>query len=438
MRYEVSVKSDYVPTWGISDAFREFQSNAQDAATEMGAPAKTWYKDGTVYIQNDDVVLPREVLLFGHTTKYGREGLIGQFGEGLKLACLAAVRAGHEVVIRSGSETWRPAMSPSKVFPGTEVLTFDISTGRAERQRVRVEISGITEDMWAQFQDLFLGLRKLAKAHLVSTASGSLILDPALQGRIYVKGVFVEFDGRFNVGYDIKNAKVDRDRKLVERWSLESTLRSIWFEAASQFGMVQERLLDGIENQMNDMASLDQYSAYEVPVVIAKAAAARFEANHGDKAVPVLTLAESREMEHLGRKGVVVSKSMQALLAKVTGTFEQLCEKLRSEVSKTYSWGDLTETQRSNLERAVAAIDATETRTASLDDVDVVDFRSPGLEGMFKDNRVLIAAKHLENFGSTLLILVHEFAHRAGGDGHQAHIAEIEETWKDLYLGALS
>jgi len=40
MHYELSIKVDYVPNWGIKEAFREFVSNARDAEFEMGATSK--------------------------------------------------------------------------------------------------------------------------------------------------------------------------------------------------------------------------------------------------------------------------------------------------------------------------------------------------------------------------------------------------------------
>jgi hypothetical protein len=68
----------------------------------------------------------------------------------------------------------------------------------------------------------------------------------------------------------------------------------------------------------------------------------------------------------------------------------------------------------------------------SLNYVDVVSFRSPNLEGMFKDGRVLISRDRLANRAKTLEVLVHEFAHRQGGDGEKGHVAAIEGAWSDI------
>lgn len=430
MKYEVSVKADYVPSWGLKDAFREFGSNAFDAEQEMGAKASISYRNGTVYIENDDVTIPREALLFGHTTKYGDSAMIGQFGEGLKLACLAAVRAGYDIRIRSGNELWKPSMQESKTFKGTQVLTFDITTGKAEKNRVVVEMHGIGPDQWKEFQSLFLRLQNVREEFLVKTNHGTLLIDPSLVGKVYVKGVWVENDMQLQAGYDLCSAKVDRDRKLVERWDRDHTIKNIWFEAATKKDAVRDRFIKALENEDADVRGIDQWSSSYVPEEVAKQVAAKFRETHGDNAVPVLTLSESQDMEHLGKKGVVVSKPMMAVVTKEMGSLDKIKAGLRTEAMRSYSWGDLNELQHETLQSALNLL--SKVREVSLDDVDVVDFRSKDIEGMFKDGRVLLASKFLGDPHKTLQVLVHEVAHRAGGDGAHSHVQEIEEIWMTI------
>jgi len=428
VRYEVSVKSDYVPSWGLKDAFREFGSNAFDAEQEMSAKATITYKNGVVRIENEDITIPREALLFGHTTKTGDSAMIGQFGEGLKLACLAAVRAGYEIRIRSGSELWRPSMQESKIFKGTQVLTFEITQGKAERKRVVVEMLGINPDQWSDFKQLFLRLQSVSDT--IKTDSGSLLLGADQKGRVFVKGVFVEFDAKLQAGYDLRTAKVDRDRKLVDRWDLEYTMKSIWFEAAAKQASARQKFVKILEDQEADVAGINQWSA-DVPEEVSKLVAARFRETYGDNAVPVLTLAESQDMEHLGKRGIIVSKSMMAVISKELGSLDVVKAGLRKEVLKTYGWHELTSEQQGVLESAMATL--ARVRPLTIAEVDVVDFRSSDIEGMFKDGqRVLVASKLLGDFGKTLQVLVHEVAHRAGGDGQHSHVQEIEEIWMEI------
>jgi hypothetical protein len=71
--------------------------------------------------------------------------------------------------------------------------------------------------------------------------------------------------------------------------------------------------------------------------------------------------------------------------------------------------------------------------TCKLDEVDIVDFRDPKINGLFKDGRTQIAKKRLSDRSETLRILVHEIAHRMGGnDGEKSHVSNIERLWAGI------
>jgi hypothetical protein len=431
MRYEVSIKSTYVPTWGLKEAFREFQSNAEDAERQLQAPCKTKYSKGVVYVENTNVTMPRDALLFGHTTKAGNSALIGQFGEGLKLACLAAVRAGHAVTIRNGSEVWKPSLQQSKTFPGQEVLTFEIGKGRAEMDRVAVEIAGVSPEQWAELRAMFLTLDPPDPAHVVKTPYGTLLMQREFAGRIFVKGVFVMKDSQYQQGYDLQHANVDRDRRLVERWDLEYAIRNIWSESAKQNDAARGRLIASLENQEHDTASLDEYAARSFPEEVTQAVAAKFKELHGEDAIPVQTLAESQELSHLGAKAVVMPKALTAMVQ--TGLKTSVAEtkaRLAREARKMYAWSELLDVQRENLENAIRLV--SKVREVELADIDVVDFRTPALVGLFKDGRIQLGSSILGSFKETVKVLIHEIGHRKGGDGSAIHVQEVEDIWADV------
>jgi hypothetical protein len=147
MKIELTIKTDYLPGWGIWQGLRELVQNARDAELELGAPMTVGWHNDALRIENDGATLPHEALLLGHTTKVGREELIGRFGEGLKLGILALVRAGMPVKIRSGSEVWVPTIQRSEKF-NADVLVFDIQGGRKPENRVRVEVQGVSKEAW--------------------------------------------------------------------------------------------------------------------------------------------------------------------------------------------------------------------------------------------------------------------------------------------------
>lgn len=432
MKYESNIMENYIPTWGLQEALREFGSNAFDAEVEFKAKATVSYNSKTLCLclENENVLLNRAALLLGYTTKVGKSDLVGTFGEGLTLACLAAVRAGYEIVIRSGTEVWKPSIGLSKTFPGTRVLQFDIQTGKADCKRVAVEIKGINKDQWVDFCRLFLRTSHLSEEHITKTPNGSFITAPDMKGRIYVKGVFVEFDPKVQYGYDLKNAKVDRDRKLVDRWDLEYEMQRIYCLAANNAEAVRSKLLSSLINQDADLKGLSTYNTDSVPEEVVTGVAAYFTARYGEDAVPVTSLAESMDMEHLGKKGIVVPAQLASVLARKVGTLEAIKAGLREEVVKTYSWSDLLDEQKANFELALSLINRA--RTVSVSDIDIVDFRSKDLQGQWKDGRLLLASKVLSDVYSALLVLVHEDAHNNGGDGTKGHVATLEDTWSSI------
>jgi hypothetical protein len=155
-----------------------------------------------------------------------------------------------------------------------------------------------------------------------------------------------------------------------------------------------------------------------------------FKAKHGENAVPVASLAESKDIEHLGKKGVVVSKQLGHVLAETLGNALSIKAALMREVVKHYGWHELAQSERDSLIEAVNLVNPIE--SVKLDDIEVVDFRDPNLMGQFKERRIFIAYKYLKDPNETLRILVHEVAHRLGDDGDVGHVHCIENIWKGI------
>ena len=161
------------------------------------------------------------------------------------------------------------------------------------------------------------------------------------------------------------------------------------------------------------------------------AVTAQFSARFGDNVVPVANLGESQEVEHLGKRGVVVNPALGAILALSLGSKDDLVKAAKEEVTRTLSWCDLSEVEQANLTDSIALVGAARPDcTIAL--VDVVDFRSPALMGQFKGGRLLVAHRLLADRDETLATLVHEFCHRDGGDGEKDHVMSIENLWRDI------
>ena len=175
-RIELTIKVDYLPTWGAWEGVRELVQNAKDAETQLNARMTVAHDAtaGRLSIVSEGVTLATETLLLGQTTKVGtgRGDLIGQFGECMKLGLLALVRAGHAVSITNGADRWAPAIVDSPTF-GVKVLAVDVTPGAAvTRRQVRIDVDGITTATWAEYRERFLFLAKPAASERTATAAG--------------------------------------------------------------------------------------------------------------------------------------------------------------------------------------------------------------------------------------------------------------------------
>jgi len=443
MKFPLSIKTDYLPSWGVYEGLRELIQNGKDAETEFSATFEVRHRKDTdtLVIDNEGCTIPHEALLFGHTSKTGRADMIGKFGEGLKLGVLALVRAGYPVKIRSGSEVWTPTIERSDKF-NADVLVFDIDKGRADRDRVQIEIGKITAEDWAGMRHCFLFLMP-SKDDRIETAYGSLLLGPKFAGRLYVKGIFVENDPKLKFGYDLAGDSVglDRDRKMIARWDLEWRTREIWASALRTRKDIIGRFFTMLEEQSQDINGLDDTHARDLPKEVLDHAREKFLSRHGKDAVPVANLADSQEVENLGRVGVVVPKPLKAVLQSLMGTTEQLKEDLKNEATRVYSWGELSDEERGSLGQAIMLVG--NVTTISLDEIDIVDFRSAGKKGMFKrgengeKDRIQLAKNRLGDRRETLATLVHEVSHKAGDDGWTSHVAQMETIWSGIVQALL-
>lgn len=440
MRYELSIDAEYLAggRWDAAAGVREFMQNGRDAAIEQNAALEVSHYinadgRGVLVIENEGAVLAKDTLLLGRSTKRDRQDeLAGKYGEGYKLGSLALLRAGYEVRIRNGGEVWTPSIEESEKFGGRSVLCFTVATGRAERNRVRVEIVGVSADDWKTLREHYLFLYK-REIKQIETSYGSLLLGPKFKGRVYVKDILVTYDASLEYGYNLRDAELDRDRKIIEAYDLQHRTSRIWSEAVERS---PEELFNDyyamLKNNAKDVQGLNKWLnkySYLAPA-ISKLVALRFQEDHGENAIPVASLADSKDIEHLGAKGIVASDPLSAALAKVLGDYDTVKARLQQEVKETFSWSDLNATERSNLLRALDLVAIAAPVTVI--DVDVVSFRSPNLEGQHKNGRTLVARRILASRKETLAVVVHEVAHNKGADGDKGHVAEIERIWAEI------
>jgi len=434
MRIELTVKTTYLPDWGMQQGIREFIQNAKDAETEFKAPMKIWHNGHVLKIENAGVTLSHEALLFGHTTKVGRQDMIGQFGEGIKLSSLCLTRAGHKVVIRSGKEIWKPILIRSKKFQ-VEVLAFDISEAK-DCGGIIVEVDKISSAKWAEMRSNFLFLRDDFDKVAVDEW-GSLLLDPSMSGKVFVKGIFVQYDPKLMAGYDLFNAPTDRDRKVISQYDLGWRLATIWAKAVSIRPTLVGKLYDLLSKDAPDTNDLSSYSMSYLSDEARTALVSEFTRTFGSEAVPVANIMESKDLDHFGKKGIVLPATLAKLLQTLMGIedgIEGIKRKAGEEIVVRHSWSDLSQEEQANLEKAVDLIGRAGHRVP-MEILDVVSFRSDDRWGLWNGKMIMVSKAVLSDMVKTLITMIHELAHHLSkkGDGDKSHVFLIEKIWGNIY-----
>lgn len=426
MEIELTIKSNYLPEWGLWEGVRELVQNAKDAETEFSASLEVSHGDDKLTLHNEGVTLPVTSLLMGHSTKAEKD-LIGQFGEGLKLGILALTRMGRKVSIRTKNERWTPRIGMSPNFK-ENVLFVDVSETESYVNAVIVEIELLNRE-WDSFEHKFLWLKEPEK---LNTYRGDILLEDKHRGCLFVKGVYVGKEDKYKYGYNFANAKVDRDRKMISAWDRRHETCCMWVDALEKNEDYVDDFFSLLENPSEDLINYDFYMANYSSESSLKNLMRIFSEKYGEESVPVSNLEESREMEHLGRKGVVLPSPMIAMFERAQGTLEDLKKKLANYPVKEYSWHELSDEEKANfsfaedtVKRGLLAVDS----TFKCPVIGVVDFKSESTLGQFNAGRALLAKKILSDKKETLATLIHEVSHSFGKDGSHGHVAFLEKLW---------
>lgn len=417
---EISLTSDYCPSWSVWAGLREIIANGIDGEREFGYKLGVSHSGNVLTVVNEGGRIPREALLIGFSSKRGNHDLAGQFGEGLKLGVLALIRAGLEITIYNRRGIWRPAVGASEAFDA-EVLKFHISQVDKDCGGLRVEVKGVSEEDWLATRKNFLFLEP-AK-NVFKTSRGTVLLDPSLAGCIFARGIFVDRDPKFKFGYDLPDADIDRDRRMVNRSDLLWTTAAILEEAATKNHGMFMSVYGLMEMGAEDVENI----GYTVSRETAERATEIFREIYGEQAVPVRTISESREVEHLGRDGIVVPQPMAKVMEKIHGSYNEMRRRLADSAFSLCSAKDLSENQRKNLDTAIELVGSVDPEI-SLQYIDVVVFADHAMQGLYQDSRIRLSLRVLDDLVTALRVLAHEWAHLASQreDGQKRFVDGVE------------
>jgi len=376
MALNTGIRHNYASDWGVWEGVREFVQNAQDAH-EDGHRATYELKNNCLIVTNKNVVIPSAALLLGYSVK--SRSARGRHGDGLKTGMLALVRAGHPVEIYNGENKWTPEIEASEEYGGERVLVVNQRKLRVTRTDFTVVIHNIGEAVWAALRARFLFLDKPIDFETLTSSIGTVLLSPQYEGCLFVKGIFVAKIKDLAAGYDFNDMDLDRDRRVVDSWSLRYKLNEVWQSLVQQHGDILYRQLRKSDSS-HELHGLSNYADSG----LAKRLQAELIKEYGDTAVAVTNIQDSEDAKSLGLTPVSVNTS----LAKLIGTnISELKEARRKDVAQRWEWDSLNDKEKEVMHK-IAII-------TSLDEMAVVSFHGDALVVVDANNHLLVSREFL-------------------------------------------
>jgi len=297
-KFELSLSPRYVLKWGIWEALREIMQNVIDREYEHTDAEKFiryWPEKKRLVIGNRLTALKKRTLLMGGTDKADNEFLIGQYGEGYKLAMLVLLRNGCRIRIRTGSEAWAPAIEFSRDFDD-DIIVVKIHKMTASPD-LTFEITGIDQKMYKEFTRNCLGMHTVEG--MIPTNIADILMEEQYRGKIFVEGLFVcQFPEKQRVryGYNMRasHIQLDRDRRTVQTFNLFWEIGQMYASLDSTYsGMIhamEKEKYQDTEHYMTHAKSKDN----DLYKAICNMNYDDFFLQYGKRAIPVHTEEEMR------------------------------------------------------------------------------------------------------------------------------------------------
>lgn len=420
-KFELSISDKYVPTWNIWEGVREIIQNALDARQD-GHDMTVSHSGSTLSVASRGVTLERNFWLMGQTTK-AEGGYRGCFGEGGTLGILALIRAGRKVRILNGAETWHASIQESATF-NQPVLTINTRAASTPSEDFTVEVE-LSAGEWQDFRPRFLDLLEFCAA--IDAASSQILTTPEYQGRLYVKGIWVENKDRCAYGWNFRSAGTDRDRRMINTYDLPYYTGKALQQALVDGALKPIDVLCHLQDGAHDVTGLAEFHCGdEAKQLLIQA----FRELYGEKAIPVSGSSGVSEAGHYGLTGIIVSREVGMLFRESELDLEVIKKSAKADATATYLLGDLRPAERNTYTLVNALVEAAAQplgHAPLTGRLSIVDFRDPDIKGTStydpeaKRHNIQIAREALESFERYLQILVHEVAHDRGGDGDVHH-----------------
>lgn len=346
-KFELSIDVNYVKSWGIVEAVREFFQNSYDE--EKQNPGNKSYfsydkENKILTIGNKFSILKSETLLLGCTSKEYDDNTIGKFGEGYKIATVVALRTGHNVTIYNygAKEVWTTKLVKSRKYNGRLVPTFYINKEfdwssffktKDDERNLTIEISNITEKEYIDICKNNLNLLPIMHLNVdvvspcrINTSFGSIITNEYFSGNVYVSGLFIYNNPQIKYGYDIKPdyVNLDRDRMTVNDFDLQWLTSKMWLESVTNNTNYIDDLVYMLDNNCNDVLyinsiiDLPSYTNSKNVDNVVSEVYSKFINKYG-MVVPVTSDDMRRNLELSKNNSIVISKSYFGVLSRYEG-----------------------------------------------------------------------------------------------------------------------
>lgn len=334
-RFELGMTLGYVKSWGVTEAVREFFQNALDEE-KVNSENKMFFEysseEQILRIGNKGSTLDTSSLLLGSTTKAGCNDLIGEHGEGYKVATVVLMRNGVTVNIYNNvsKEVWTSKVVRSKRY-GVDIVVFDIEKKMFKKDHdLVIELEGVTPEMYANIEKCNLHLSGYGTNYMKST-EGRLLLDEKFSGRVFVEGLFIFQSPHIKWGYDFNanKVKLDRDRCIVDTIDLKFIMASLLI------GLNNPKFIsDNILNNDLEYAHYYLIESGSGREEISNSVYNDFKSTYGEDSIPVYTDGNYNSYKKAGLEPVMVSKQVSKVISLVDREFTR--GKCKSGVDKDF------------------------------------------------------------------------------------------------------
>lgn len=234
-KHNLNLSPKYAPNWGSWEICREFICNALDADPE-GYTAATKGSD-MLTITTRTAPNMAELFMIGEGSKSATDNNIGQFGEGAKIAALAATRGGNVEIYIPGSKitfSFDDVFGAQSMFATIEDDPFELGC------KIIIRYPGIAS----------------ASSGRILGIKGSQPLNKAEESimQVYCKGVWIcQHNANSLFDWNIDELKLNRDRSAVAGYGMTTYISSYGLKHLTEDQWLQVVKSDGVNVEIQSL-----------------------------------------------------------------------------------------------------------------------------------------------------------------------------------------